>query len=123
MVGHGGGPEGRLLVSLADGRTHIVRVPGRGVDLDGDGRIESTEGLAPLPGGPLAVLGLRDGLRQQVVDLMALVRAVGRGLDVDGDGRPDTGQGPISYAGHSLGGIYGTLFLAVESRVSRGSAR
>ena len=120
VVGHGGGPEGRLLVSLGDGRTHVVRVPGRGVDLDADGRIERTEGLAPLPGGPLAVLGLRDGLRQQVVDLMALVRAVGRGLDLDGDGRPDTGRGPISYAGHSLGGIYGTLFLAVESRVRVG---
>src|SRR6185295_1679018 len=66
-------------------------------------------------------LGLRDGLRQQVVDLMALVRAVGNGLDVDGDGVPDTGQGPISYAGHSLGGIYGTLFLAVEPRVRVGA--
>ena len=121
VVGHGGGPEGRLLVSLADGRTQVVRVPGRGVDLDGDGRIESTEGLAPLPGGPLAALGLRDGLRQQVVDLMALVRAVGGGLDVDGDGIADTGQGPLSYAGHSLGGIYGTLFLAVEPRVRVGA--
>jgi hypothetical protein len=120
VVGHGGGPEGRLLVGLADGRTSTVRVPGRGVDLDADGRIGRTEGLAPLPGGPLAALGLRDGLRQQVVDLMALVRAVGGGLDVDGDGAPDTGRGPIAYAGHSLGGIYGTLFLAVESRVRVG---
>ena len=97
-----------------------MRVPGRGVDLDEDGRIEPTEGLAPLLGGPLAALGLRDGLRQQVVDLMALVRAVGRGLDVDGDGVPDTGQASISYAGHSLGGIYGTMFLAVESRARVG---
>jgi hypothetical protein len=121
VVGHGGGPESRLLVSLGDGRTHVVRVPGRSVDLDGDGRIEPTEGLAPLPGGSLAALGLRDGLRQQVVDLMALVRAVGKGLDVDGDGRPDTGQGSIFYAGHSLGGIYGTLFLAVEPRVRVGA--
>jgi hypothetical protein len=121
VVGHGGGPGSRLLVALADGRTHAVRVPGRGVDLDADGRIELTEGLAPLAGGPLAALGLRDGLRQQVVDLMALVRAVGSGLDVDGDGVPDTGRAPISYVGHSLGGIYGTLFLAVESRVRVGA--
>jgi hypothetical protein len=120
VVGHGGGPGGRLMVGLTDGRTLTVRVPGRGVDLDADGRIEPTEGLAPRPGGPLAALGLRDGLRQQVVDLMALVRAVGRGLDVDGDGAPDTGQGPVSYAGHSLGGIYGTILLAVESRVRVG---
>jgi hypothetical protein len=121
VVGHGGGPESRLLVGLRDGRTLGVRIPGRGVDLDGDGRIEVVEGLSPLPGGPLALLGLRDGLRQQVVDLMALVRAVGRGLDVDGDGVPDTGQGPISYVGHSLGGIYGTLLLAVDPRVRVGA--
>ena len=121
VVGHGGGPEGRLLVRLGDGRIHVVRVPGRGMDMDGDGRIEPTEGLTPLPGGSLATLGLRDGLRQQVVDLMALVRAVGSGLDVDGDGVADTGQGPLSYAGHSLGGIYGTLFLAVEPRVRVGA--
>jgi hypothetical protein len=120
VVGHGGGPESRLLVGLADGRMHAIRVPGRGIDLDADGRIEPTEGLTPLPGGALAALSLRDGLRQQVVDLMALVRSVGGGLDVDGDGVPDTGRGPISYAGHSLGGIYGTIFVAVESRVRVG---
>ena len=54
VVGHGGGPEGRLLVGLADGRTQTVRVPGRGIDLDADGRIGPTEGLGTLPGGPLA---------------------------------------------------------------------
>jgi hypothetical protein len=120
VVGHGGGPESRLLVGVADGRAHVVRVPGRSVDLDADGRIEPTEGLTPLAGGHLAALGVRDGARQQVVDLMALVRAVSGGLDVDGDGSPDTGHGPISYAGHSLGGIYGTIFVAVESRVRVG---
>jgi hypothetical protein len=120
VVGHGGGPESRLLVGLADGRAHVIRVPGRGVDLDADGRIEPTEGLAALPGGPLAALSVRDGLRQQVVDLMALVRSVGGGLDVDGDGTADTGRGPISYAGHSLGGIYGTIFVAVDPRVRVG---
>src|SRR5262249_6232177 len=121
VVGHGGGPESRLLVTLGDGRTLAVRVPGRGVDLDGDGRIQPPEGRTPLAGGPPAALGLRDGLRQQVVDPMALVRAVGKGLDVDGDGVPDTGRGYVTYAGHSLGGIYGTLFLAVESRVRVGA--
>ena len=120
VVGHGGGPESRLLVGLTDGRMQTVRVPGRGVDLDADGRIEPTEGLSTLPGGALGTLGLRDGLRQQVVDLMALVRAVGGGLDVDGDRVADTGRGTVAYAGHSLGGIYGTLFLAVEPRVRVG---
>jgi hypothetical protein len=120
VVGHGGGPEGRLLVGLTDGRTQTVRVPGRGVDLDADGRIEATEGLSTHPGGPLGTLGLRDGLRQQVVDLMAFVRAVSGGLDIDGDRVHDTGLGQIVYAGHSLGGIYGTLFLAIEPRVRVG---
>ena len=120
VVGHGGGPESQLLVGLADGRSQTVRVPGRGVDLDADGRIEPTEGLTPVAGGALAALGVRDGLRQQVVDLMAFVRAVGGGLDVDGDRVHDTGLGSIAYAGHSLGGIYGTIFLAVDSRVRVG---
>lgn len=120
VVGHGGGPESRLLVFRGRGDPLTVRLPGRGVDLDGDGRIAATEGLAPLIDGPFASLALRDGLRQQVVDLMALLRAVGRGLDVDGDGVADTGQGSVFYVGHSLGGIYGTLLLAVEPRLRAG---
>jgi hypothetical protein len=116
-VGHGGGPESRLLVEFAGGPPRTVRVPGRGVDLDGDGRIDAAEGLAAAAGGPYAALGLRDGLRQQVVDLMALVRALRDGLDVDGDGIPDTERETVGYAGQSLGGIYGTLLLAVDPRV------
>jgi hypothetical protein len=120
VVGHGGGPDGRLLVTPTTGPPLEVRVPGRGVDVNADGKIASVEGLGPLATGPLAALGLRDGLRQHVVDLMAFVRAVGRGLDVDGDGTPDTRAEPLYYAGNSLGGIYGTLFLAVEPRVKVG---
>lgn len=120
VTGHGGGLESRLVVARADGRTSSVRAPGRGIDQDGDGRIDNAEGLSPAAGSALTALGLRDGLRQQVVDLMAFVRAVRGGLDVDGDGRPDTGAGPIFYVGQSLGGIYGTAFLAVEPRVRVG---
>ena len=120
VVGHGGGPEGRLIVTAGTGPPHEVRVPGRGVDVNGDGKIAAVEGLSPLSTGPLAALGLRDGLRQQVVDLMAFVRAVGRGLDVDGDGTPDTRGEPLYYVGQSLGGIYGTLLLAVEPRIQVG---
>jgi hypothetical protein len=120
VVGHGGGPEGRLIVTAASGPPLEVRVPGRGVDVDGDGKIGAVEGLAPLSTGPVAALGLRDGLRQQVVDLMAFVRAVGRGVDVDGDGTPDTRAAPLYYVGQSLGGIYGTLLLAVEPRIQVG---
>ena len=54
---------------------------------------------------------------------MAFVRAIGKGLDVDGDGTPDTRGEPLYYAGNSLGGIYGTLFLAVEPRIQVGRAQ
>jgi hypothetical protein len=118
VVGHGGGPESRLVVERADGPPVEVRVPGRGVDLDGDGRIGAAEGLGAT--GAVAALGLRDGLRQQVVDLMALVRALRGGLDVDGDGVVDTRGDRMTYVGQSLGGIYGTLLLAVDPRVSAG---
>jgi hypothetical protein len=120
VVGHGGGPESGLLVTPVSGPPLEVRVPGRGVDLDGDGTIGRTEGLTPPERGPLASLGLRDGLRQQVVDLMAFTRAVAGGLDVDGDGVPDTRGQPLYYVGQSLGGIYGTLLLAVDPRIRVG---
>ncbi|HEV8306460.1 MAG TPA: Ig-like domain-containing protein [Methylomirabilota bacterium] len=120
VVGHGGGPEGRLIVERTDGAPLEVRVPGRGIDLNGDGKIDATEGLSPPTPGPLALVGLRDGLRQQVVDLMAFARALKAGLDVDGDGMPDTRGDAISYVGQSLGGIYGTLFLAVDPRLRVG---
>jgi Bacterial Ig-like domain len=118
VVGHGGGPEGRLVAMGEGGANLIVRVPGRGIDQNGDGRIERVEGLEA--SGSAASLALRDGLRQQVVDLMTLVRALRGGLDVDGDGRADTRGDRFYYVGQSLGGIYGTLFLAVEPRVEVG---
>jgi len=118
VVGHGRGPESALVVTTAGEGTRVVRVPGRGLDLDGDGRIDRVEGLAA--GGPAVSLGLRDGLRQQVVDLLALTRALRDGLDVDGDGSPDIRGDAFSYVGQSLGGIYGTPFLALEPRVRVG---
>jgi hypothetical protein len=120
VVGHGGGPASRLLVERADGGRVAVHVPGRGLDLDRDGAIGPAEGLGPPPGGPYSSLGLRDGLRQQVVDLMAFVRALRSGLDVDGDGAVDVRGDDVRYVGQSLGGIYGTLLLAVDPRVRAG---
>jgi hypothetical protein len=117
VVGHGGGPESRLRVTGRDATLH-VRVPGRAVDQDGDGRIDRVEGLSAV--GAATALSLRDGLRQQVVDLLALTRALRDGLDVDGDGRADTRGDRFYYVGQSLGGIYGTLLLALEARVEVG---
>lgn len=114
-VGHGGGPGSRLRVIRRNGAVVRVPVPGRGADVDGDGRIERVEGLAAV--GSAGALGLRDGLRQQVVDLAALVRALRDGLDVDGDGVRDLRADRVGYLGHSLGAIYGTLWTAVDGRV------
>jgi len=91
---------------------------GRGVDQNGDGRIESTEGLHAL--APQTIIGSRDGLRQTVVDLMQLVRVIEVGMDVDGDQSADLDPSRIYYFGQSLGGIYGTVFLAVEPSVRAG---
>jgi pimeloyl-ACP methyl ester carboxylesterase len=41
-------------------------------------------------------------------------------MDVDGDEIPDLDPSRVYYFGHSLGGIYGTLFLAVEPSVHAG---
>ena len=53
-----------------------VTVPagGRGIDQDGNGTIDSTEGVNAAP--PYTLVSSRDGLRQTVVDLMQLVREI-----------------------------------------------
>jgi fermentation-respiration switch protein FrsA (DUF1100 family) len=120
VVGHGGGPEGTLTV-LRTGREPLtLPAGGRGVDLDGDGRIRSTEGVATRVASPLALVSSRDGLRQTTADLMQLVRAIRRGVDVDGDGRVDLDRERIYYFGQSFGGIYGTLLMAVDPLVRVG---
>lgn len=120
VVGHGGGPAGTLTV-LRTGRAPVtLPARGRGVDLDGDGRIRSTEGVGTPAGSPLVLIGSRDGLRQTTADLMQLVRAVRRGVYVDGDGRADLDRERINYFGQSFGGIYGTLLMAVDPLVRVG---
>ena len=120
VVGHGGGPQGTLTVLRAGHEAVTLPGGGRGVDLDGDGRIEATEGVSTRAPSPLALIGTRDGLRQTTVDLMQLVRAIRRGVDVDGDGRVDLDRDRIHYVGQSLGGIYGTLLMAIDPLVRVG---
>ncbi|GAA6141898.1 Ig-like domain-containing protein [Hydrogenophaga sp. 5NK40-0174] len=120
VVGHAGGSDGYLELTRLDGQTVKVPAGGRGMDQNGDGVIDSTEGVAAV--FPNDVLGNRDGLRQTTVDLMQLVRQIEQGLDVDGDGATDLSQQRIYYAGQSFGGIYGTMLLGLEPSLRAGVA-
>ena len=118
VVGHGGGPLGTLNVLRAGDLPVAVPAGGRGSDRDGNGAIDSTEGVSA--DAPRTLLGSRDGLRQTVVDLMQLVRQVEAGVDIDGDGAVDLDAQRIYYAGQSFGGIYGTILLGVEPSIKAG---
>ena len=118
VVGHGFGSLGSLTVNSTTGAPVIVPSGGRGVDQDGNGTIDSTEGVNAV--GSQAIISSRDGLRQTVVDLMQLVRQIQVGVDVDGDGSVDLDRNRIYYAGQSFGGIYGTIFLGVEGGIRAG---
>ncbi len=120
VVGHGGGPDGTLTLTRVGQEPVVLPAGGRGVDLDGDGKISPTEGVSTVGGSPLSLVSNRDGLRQTTVDLMQLVRAIRRGVDVDGDGKPDLDRERIYYFGQSFGGIYGTLLMAVDPLVRVG---
>jgi hypothetical protein len=117
VVGHGFGAAGTLTVS-ANGTSVTFPAGGRGIDQDGKGVIDSTEGSSAAP--PNGIVSSRDGLRQTVADLMQLVRVIQVGMDVDGDGVSDLNARRIYYFGQSFGGIYGTMFIAVEPDVRAG---
>jgi Bacterial virulence factor lipase N-terminal len=118
VVGHGGGALGTLNVLRTGAAPVSVPAGGRGFDQDGNGVIDSTEGVNAAP--PRSIIGSRDGLRQTVIDLMQLVRQVEVGMDIDGDGAPDLDAQRIYYAGQSFGGIYGTKLLAIEPNIKAG---
>ncbi|WP_100498010.1 Ig-like domain-containing protein [Geodermatophilus chilensis] len=115
VVGHGSGPESAWLVDTAAGRTRLL-THGRGVDQDGDGDIESTEGSSAT--GDAAPASSRDALRQTAADVMTLVRAVDS-TDLDGNGTPDLSGEDVTYFGQSFGGIYGTMLTGVDPTVAR----
>jgi hypothetical protein len=119
VVGHGGGAAGVLNVLSASGGAPVqVSAGGRGFDQDGNGAIDSTEGVGAV--GALSIVASRDGLRQTAIDLMQLVRQVEAGVDVDGDGSIDLDASRIYYSGQSFGGIYGTIFLGTEPSLKAG---
>ena len=101
---------GALPVTLPSG--------GRGFDQDGNGTIDSTEGVSAI--GAQSLIGNRDGLRQTTIDLMQLVKVLKGGVDVNGDGVPDLSTSRIYYAGQSFGGIYGVQLLGLEPDIRAG---
>jgi hypothetical protein len=119
VVGHGFGPLGTLTVNRNGGLPPVVLAAGgRGIDQNGNGTIDSTEGSSA--GVPRILIGSSDALRQTTIDLMQLVRQIQAGMDVDGDGAADLDPGRVYYFGQSFGGIYGTIFLGVERDVRVG---
>jgi fermentation-respiration switch protein FrsA (DUF1100 family) len=118
VVGHGFGSLGTLTVNRNAGGPVVIPAGGRGIDQNGNGSIDSTEGSSAAP--PRGIIGSRDGLRQTVADLMQLVRVIQAGVDVDGDNAADLDTSRIYYFGQSFGGIYGTKLLAVEPDIRAG---
>ena len=119
VPGHGGGALGTLTINRTNGNSVVIPAGGRGSDQNGDGSIDSTEGVDSLPFGNIA--SSRDGLRQTVIDLMQLVQLIETGgIDVDGDGAYDLDRERIYYFGQSFGGIYGAMLLSVEPGIRAG---
>lgn len=117
-VGHGGGAGGTLTIIRAAGPPVTIPDGGRGIDQDGDGTIEATEGVNAAP--PRQIIANRDGLQQTAADLIQLVRVIKSGIDANGDHTLDLDRHRIYYVGQSFGGIYGTKFIAVEPDVRAG---
>jgi Bacterial virulence factor lipase N-terminal len=112
VVGHGGGAGGSLVV-LPYG-TPPIPSGGRGIDQNGDGVIDNTEGVNAA--FPRTLVGNRDGLRQTVADIMQLVHV----LETGGIPNVPLDAGRIYYAGQSFGGIYGTELMAIEPSIHAG---
>jgi hypothetical protein len=113
-VGHGYGSQTTIQIKSKDGSTVSYSSGGRGVDLDGDGQILDYEGCvvsAPAP------TGLRDCLRQTVVDLMQMVHAIKGGVLLEDANGVRLDPSHIYYAGLSLGAIYGSMLHAVDPNI------
>ena len=118
VVGHGGGALGTYTAFSTTGAPVTLPSGGRGFDQDGNGTIDSTEGVNAI--GAQSLIGNRDGLRQTTIDLMQLVKDLKAGIDVNGDGVPDLSTSRIYYAGQSFGGIYGVQLLGLEPDIRAG---
>jgi hypothetical protein len=107
-----------MTINQTGGEAVTFPAGGRGIDQNRDHVIDPNEGFGTA--SPRTIIFFTDGIRQTVADLMQLVRVIQVGVDVDGDGSADLDPSRIFYFGHSLGGTYGTVFLAIESSISTG---
>lgn len=111
-MGHGFGPDGRLIVTEKSGTATEMPLGGRSIDVNGDGIIASTEGC------PAPVTRNRDCQRQTALDIMQLVRVIRAGMDLDGDGVNDLDASRIHLIGFSFGTWVGALVAAVDPYVA-----
>jgi hypothetical protein len=117
VVGHGFGAGSTYTVTPPAGSPVTFSAGGRGIDQNGDGKIDSTEGVNAANG---SIVSNSDGLRQTVFDLVTLTHMLQAGVDVDGNGSRDLSTSRIYYSGQSFGGIYGVEFLGLESTIRAG---
>ncbi len=64
-----------------------------------------------------SLLTSRDNVREAAEDLRQLIATLPQ-VDLDGDRQADLDTGHIRFVGHSLGGIVGGTFLAIEQNVT-----
>src|SRR5262249_38230576 len=118
VPGNGFGPLSTLTVNQTGAEPVTFSAGGRGIDQDGDHTIGMREGQFAT--APQTIVSNRDAQRQTVADLMQLVRVIEGGAAVTGDGSRDLDPSGVYYFGQSFGGIFGTIFLAVEPGVRAG---
>jgi hypothetical protein len=119
VPGHGGGELGTITVLRTSGTSVTLRSGGRGIDQNFDGLIGITEGVDAV--GERNIIHNRDGMRQTVVDMMALVHTIRTSvMDFTNDGITDLDPEHIYYFGISFGGIYGAMLLALEPAIRAG---
>lgn len=68
---------------------------------------------------PANLLQSRDHMRQAVMDLLNLNASLSK-IDVDGDNNGDLDTNNVFFVGHSLGGIVGVPFVAINNAIAKG---
>jgi hypothetical protein len=132
-AGHAYGPASVVVVHQGTVATTFSGF-GQGADLDGDGDVTASEGVGPTDHKTLdasgkvvsetpsryATTGLRDGLIQTAVNVMAMVRMIEQGVDLLGDSSVTLQRQVLGYYGQSFGAIYGTMLMATDTHLSVG---